>query len=161
MESRVKDIDHGYKAFVKNMKQVSGSYTKVGYPYDKEKQEGYKASVAEIAIYNQFGTKTKGGNKHIPARSFFTNATDKNKEALAALTAREIIKVQDGKVTVKQAITLLGEFMIGKIRKEITDLRDPPNAASTIKAKGTSNPLIANGRMRASTTQSVHIKGDL
>jgi len=156
MESGVKDIDHGYKAFVKNMKQVSGSYTKVGYPSDKDNQYPDGESVAEIAIKNQFGVPKK-----IPARPFFTNAVDKSKEQLAALTAREIIAVQNNKINVKNALTLLGEFMIGKIRKEITDLRDPPNSAATIKEKGSSNPLIDTGRMRASTTQSVHVKGEL
>jgi hypothetical protein len=33
------------------------------------------------------------------------------------------------------------------VRKAIRDLDSPPNAESTIKAKGSSNPLIDTGQM--------------
>ena len=37
---------------------------------------------------------------------------------------------------------LLGESLKDRIQRSITTLRTPPNSAATIKAKGSSNPLI-------------------
>jgi phage gpG-like protein len=161
VDSKVVDVDLGFKAFVKNTHKISGSFTKVGYPHEKDKREGDGKSIAEIAIDNQFGTRAKGGKVHIPARPFFTNATDKNKEKLALLTAKMIVEVQDHVRTPKEALTLLGEFMIGRIRKEITTGNYKENAKVTEKRKGSTKPLIDTGRMRASTTQAIHMKDAL
>lgn len=49
----------------------------------------------------------------------------------------------------------VGIVATGKVQQYMTDLRSPPNAPSTIAKKGSSNPLISSGAMRASVTYSV------
>jgi hypothetical protein len=57
--------------------------------------------------------------------------------------------------TLDQTLNKLGILAQGDIQQEITDLRDPPNAPATIKAKGSSNPLIDTGEMRSKVTWQV------
>ena len=49
----------------------------------------------------------------------------------------------------------VGIIATGKVQQYMTDLKTPPNAPSTIAKKGSSNPLIDSGAMRASVTYSV------
>jgi hypothetical protein len=44
----------------------------------------------------------------------------------------------------------MGQLAEGHVKQEITDLRTPPNAESTIRAKGSDNPLIDTGALRQS-----------
>lgn len=49
----------------------------------------------------------------------------------------------------------VGIVAVGNVQQYMTDLKTPPNAPSTIAKKGSSNPLIDSGAMRASVTYSV------
>lgn len=49
----------------------------------------------------------------------------------------------------------IGVVAVGFVQKYMTELRTPPNAASTIKKKGSSNPLIDSGALRQSVTYKV------
>ncbi|MEF2551313.1 hypothetical protein VQ042_08035 [Aurantimonas sp. A2-1-M11] len=49
-------------------------------------------------------------------------------------------------------LSRLGILAQGHVQQEITALRSPPNAPSTIRQKGSSNPLIHTGAMRAAVT---------
>lgn len=53
------------------------------------------------------------------------------------------------------ALEIIGQIAVGKVQQYMTDLRDPPNAPSTIKKKGSSNPLINNGHLRQSVTYKI------
>ena len=45
-------------------------------------------------------------------------------------------------MTPRDAANTLGETVKGYIQEFAIDLENPPNAESTIKAKGSSNPLV-------------------
>ena len=49
----------------------------------------------------------------------------------------------------------IGVTAVGLVQKYMTDLRTPPNAASTIKKKGSSNPLIDSGALRQSVSYKI------
>lgn len=49
----------------------------------------------------------------------------------------------------------IGVVAAGAVKVYMTELKTPPNAASTIRKKGSSNPLIDTGAMRASVTSKV------
>lgn len=53
------------------------------------------------------------------------------------------------------ALNKVGLVAVGFVQKYMTDLRSPPNAASTIKKKGSSNPLIDSGALRQSVTYKI------
>ena len=55
----------------------------------------------------------------------------------------------------EQILNRLGIVAAGAVQKYMTDLKTPPNAPSTIKQKGSSNPLIDTGALRQSVTYSI------
>lgn len=56
----------------------------------------------------------------------------------------------------EQILNRLGIVAAGAVQKYMTDLKTPPNAPSTIKQKGSSNPLIKDGALRQSVTYSIN-----
>lgn len=87
----------------------------------------------------------------IPARPWLvpgvTNATEK-------LTQTVQDGLEDG-LSLEQISEQLGAVAAGEVKKYMTDLKTPPNAKSTIRKKGSANPLIDSGAMRASVTYKV------
>lgn len=165
--ANVEDIDLGWNRIKKELKLLNNSYTKVGiqgkeakqeHPIKKGKGKNKKgATIAEIGLYNEYGTPNA---KHpIPTRPFMRSSFEENKKQIDKAKASQYGKILDGKQTVKRALGLIGELMVGKVKKKITDLRTPPNADWTINAKGSSNPLIDTGRMRASITHVEVLQG--
>lgn len=148
--NKVIDNNKNYLRFRAELKLLDKSHVKVGYPAGKNPYKDGQ-TVADIAISNEFGIAVNG-KPTIPARPFFSGAFDKNRVELDKLIAdlySKIIHLQSG---VSSSLDLLGVFMVDKIRKEIVDLKTPPNAPLTIKLKGSSNPLIDTGHMKNSTT---------
>lgn len=101
--------------------------------------------VAQVARYNEFGTL------NIPMRPFFRNAINKNIKKWFS-TLQSAIKKD---TPAKKALSIVGEVARADIIESITSLNAPPNAQSTIKQKGSSNPLIDTGLMRRSVTYKV------
>lgn len=54
-----------------------------------------------------------------------------------------------------QIMEQVGAIAAGATQQYMTDLKEPPNSAYTIAQKGSSNPLIADGDLRASVTYKV------
>lgn len=96
--------------------------------------------VAQVAFWQEFGT-TK-----IPMRPFLRNAIAENTRKWGDSVKTAIIGTNDS----EKALKMLGEIMRGDIVLSLTNLNTPPNAPSTIKQKGSSNPLIDTGLLRSS-----------
>jgi hypothetical protein len=162
-----------YDRLLADLKELHGSVVKVGFPdampvgdatESKSNKRPYESmsEVARIAAWLEFGVPAKdapeGAKKgfmefwHIPPRPFFRQAIDGCREQLGDFMDRTAIDVELGHITPKQAFERVGIFMQDKIKKSITDTTTPPNAPSTIKAKGSSHPLIDSGQMRNSVT---------
>lgn len=101
-------------------------------------------SVASVASYQEYGTL------RIPARPFFRQAVAKNNKKWL-----ETFKAHALQTAETKALAIVGEIAKGDVQQSITNLRTPPNAPSTIKAKGSTNPLIDTGLMRRSVTYKV------
>lgn len=87
----------------------------------------------------------------IPARRWLdTGAESGTKEILGAV--RDGIK--DGRDS-RQIIAMAGNEAEGAIRQYMRDLKSPPNAASTVRKKGSNNPLIDSGNLVQSVTSKV------
>ena len=90
--------------------------------------------VTNVAAWNEFGTS------RIPERPFFRQAIQ---GAKAEITPILVENVDPRTMSVdRRTAGLVGQAMQGRIQRSITTLRRPANAPSTIKAKGSSNPLI-------------------
>lgn len=96
--------------------------------------------VAQVAFWQEFGTA------RIPMRPFMRNAIVKNTRKWGDSVKTALIGTNDSEKVLK----MLGEIMRGDIVLSLTNLNTPPNAPSTIKQKGSSNPLIDTGLLRSS-----------
>lgn len=130
------------------------SKVKVGFP-----KSGSSASNIQKAIWNEFGTRggASGGGwgGPIPERPFLRNAMRNNRGKYKDAMAKSAAKILRGETAMETVLNKLGIFAQGHIQSEITSLSSPPNSPLTIALKGSSNPLINTGAMRAAVTWSV------
>lgn len=110
-------------------------------------------------VPNEFAGAVAGTTKphriNIPARPFMRHAVG---PAVAATTPVKLAMVpafNAGEATAGDVLNAMGPFAEAAFKQAITDLRDPPNAASTVRAKKSDNPLIDTGLMRGSLTHQV------
>lgn len=86
------------------------------------------------------------GTKRIPDRPFMIPAGNKAANKTINITVNSIA----GGMDESQALSKAAIMFKNTIQREITNLKEPPNAESTILKKGSSNPLIDTGDMRKS-----------
>jgi len=155
----IQDIDRGWDDIKKKMRSADRSFTKVGLPFNVKVNKGSGGGskgkritesfkLIDVALVQEFGSK----DGRIPPRAAIRQAFDTNIRKITDFQ----IRIYDGliadKLNVRQGLGLLGEFMTGKIKRQITTLRSPPNKDSTKKRKGSSNPLIDHSQYRNSVT---------
>lgn len=94
--------------------------------------------VAAVAYWNEFGTSKT------PARPFFRNMIAKESSTWAPKIAA-LLKAKS--VKSDNVLGMMGEEIKGALKQSIQELKSPPLAASTIKAKGNAKPLVDSGQM--------------
>jgi len=145
-KSDVIDRDLGWRALFQKIIQGGEAYAKVGIQQDtKRDQEAGEGPVdmVQLAAIHEFGAP---GAK-IPERSFIRAWHDSHRGQISRLQERLGKQFIDGKITLRQMIAKLGVYGQGGIRKFIRDLKEPANRPATIRAKGSSNPLIDTGQL--------------
>lgn len=116
---------------------------KVGFFETSKYQNGIY--VADVAKNNEFGTL------EIPSRPFFRNAIENNSKKWVNFLAQDLVKSENAEISYNR----LGEVARGDIVKSINQTNSPANSPLTIKAKGSSKPLIDTGFLRANVTFKV------
>jgi len=113
-------------------------------------------TVAEVAHMNHYGTSTA------PARPFMLIAMHLHQDELRRLQARLGLGLLQGKLTLEQALGLLGEATAAKIKQTIADGKQhfTPNAPATVARKGGDTPLINFGQLRGAITYAVRNSDD-
>ena len=114
---------------------------KVGFPAGEADQ-----GAIDKAVWNEFGTSGT------PERPFFRNAMADNRGVYRAFMTSEARKVIAGDQSMRRTLDRLGLLAQGHIQASIVELDSPPNSPATIRAKGSSNPLIDTGEMRQAVT---------
>ena len=152
MSSRVqiRSRDRGLQALTKRIYGLGKVHLKVGV-FSTEPKQGHdgkptKVTVLMVAEWMEYGTNT------IPARSFIRAWFDENKATNTATMKSALQAVARGAITKERALELLGLRFVAGIQKRISDGIPPELADSTIKAKGSSVPLIDTGQLRSSIT---------
>lgn len=156
----ITDTDHGFRALLADFAKMDAYAVDVGIQQDVggEVAEDGDITLAGYAAVNEFGSS----DGRVPERSFLRSTVDENADKYAVLLEKAVGRAADRIVEGGNA----GEAMtteLGKVglraerdvKRKIRDLKDPPNAASTIARKGSSNPLIDTGRMRQSISHRV------
>lgn len=105
--------------------------------------------VAQVAFWNEFG---HGGNFPSPPRPFFRNMVSKESPTWGKKLAGLLKATGDDG---ERSLSALGEDIKGALEQSIIDTNAPPNAPSTIAAKGFNKPLIDTSHMKNSVTYKV------
>mgnify|MGYP000314114893 CR=1 FL=1 len=128
----------------------------IGWPGEGPKnnrREG-DATNAEIAAAHEFGTDS------IDRRPFLAPAIDKNRDDLIAVQGEALGRVIDGTLSPEDAMALVGEAGVAAVKAEIVGGQHPPALKpATIRAKGSSKPLVDTGQMLNSCTYQVDLTG--
>lgn len=135
------------------------------YPIKTKRSKSSKSvrpppQVAQVAIDNEFGTS------RTPARPFFTLANKKVEKELVEILISQLNLDNSYKLT-SNLVKLLAIKHKSAVQNSIRDLREPPNAPSTLKAKSRSNgdnrdnPLVDTGFMLNSVTYKILKSGDM
>lgn len=99
------------------------------------------SDVVMKAVANEFGTR------HVPERSFIRATLDRNRDAYMEMLEEALDRGLDGD-DLEREMARIGAVVVGDIQRYMTELREPPNAPSTVRAKGSANPLIDTGQLR-------------
>lgn len=86
--------------------------------------------VAQVGYWNEYGTDT------IPPRPFFRTAVENNRDKLGPMFVRAVQKHEP-----ETAMRMVCDHMVDELKTSVLTWTDPPNAPSTIKAKGYNAPL--------------------
>lgn len=125
----------------------------VGFPKGQAQAYPDGTGVAQVAAQHVYGLG-------VPQRDFMALARqgiiESTTPILQAIAKAESSGEGKGAEALREAA---GMAAVSKIKEAIIDLSDPPNAPSTIEAKGSSNPLIDTGHMKDSVTYVVRGKG--
>lgn len=151
MASRVIDRDLGYKRLLENLEDLAlASASTIGQGpsvFVGVRAETSSAEEVKIAAVNEFGS----ADGHIPERSFLRSTVIKQQPKYLRLLTRAVDRSLDGgKASLRRDLELIGLVAVGDVQRTITRLKEPPNAPSTIAAKGGDNPLIDTGRLAQS-----------
>ncbi|AUR82861.1 neck protein [Vibrio phage 1.029.O._10N.261.55.A7] len=112
--------------------------------------------IATIAATNEFGS----ADGRIPERSAIRNGANNSIQGIKNLYEKMMPEVIDKDLDIVTIQRLVGELVVGNIVQVISEGVAPANALSTIKAKGSSTPLIDSGTYRQSITYVLSEPGD-
>ena len=105
--------------------------------------------VRDVAFWNEFGTQ------RIPERGYFRRSANGARRELIRDSRTAALAIASGRLDCDEALDLIGQQAAATLRQDLTQFRDPPNAASTIAQKGFDNPLIETGHLRSQITHRV------
>lgn len=150
------DRDKGYQRIIGDLRALKGSHTKVGIQQGSNLGSRNLGEMVTIGAVHEFGSP----NRNIPVRSYMRTTFDDNIRQVNNLKRRLYDSVVRGRLTTKQALAILGEFVTTKIKKKITDLKFPPlkNPSEKRTGGGIANPLVDTGQLRASITHIEVVK---
>lgn len=148
--------DKVFKALRAKLAHAKDAHVKIGVLESKGgggSPDGSSVSLAELAAIHEFGAPKAG----IPARSFLrkTFTDEEGREALSRFLTRTGRQLIADKLDVKTALDQLGAWAVAQIKKRIKEHIPPPNKPATIKAKGSSTPLVDTGQLINAITWEV------
>lgn len=123
----------------------SGKFVTVGIHEDAGKTEDGQMTQAQNGALQNFG------NDKIPARPWLIPGVQ---SGIRDINDQIEHSIANG-ATPDDTLDAVGAIAAGAVQQYVTDLKNPPNAQYTIDKKGSSNPLIDTGSMRASITWKV------
>lgn len=145
------DLTPEGRRYFEELKKLAELEVQVGFQEDQTYDDG--TSLAEVAAYNELGTSDS------PARPFMRQSFENHESELKAACEMVNKIIADGG-TAEVALNNLGVFCKGLVQSEIVDGGFEPNKPSTIKKKGSEQPLIDTGLMRQQVEYVIKKAGD-
>ena len=144
------DLTPEGKKYFRELKKMTDMEIQVGFQGDQKYEDG--TSIAQVAAVNEFGASD------IPERPFMRQSFENHEgELQAACDAAQRLVSSGG--SAEQALQQIGVVAKGLVQDEIVNGGFTPNAESTIKKKGSEQPLIDTGTMRQSVNFVVKRRG--
>ena len=141
--SIVKDTDKGWKRITRKIFALNGKIVSAGIHTDAGTEKN-GVSIAQVAVYNEFGTK------RIPSRPFIRLSYENHKKEWGDVADAQLTAMVNSGKTASGALSAVGRRMkkdIVSIIGDTSQLRH--NAPSTIARKGFDKPLYETGRLKA------------
>lgn len=136
------DLTPEGKRYFKELERLSKLEVQVGFQAgEKTYEDG--TDLVDVAAYNEYGSSDT------PARPFMKQSFENHEDELQKACDRVNQTLNKGG-TAEAGLKELGVFVKGLVQEEIVDGGFEPNAPSTIKKKGSEQPLIDTGTMRQS-----------
>lgn len=139
------------KKLQKILKELADKEVRIGFQQGKATEED-GTDVCDIAAWNELGTV------NMPSRPFLRMSVDDNSDKINSFMSAQKRSIINGEPA-DRILKKIGIFQKDLIQEKITEGSFAPNAPSTIKAKGSSKPLIDTGRMRQSVNFEIKQKG--
>lgn len=117
-----------------DFRDLGKHYVAVGWDANAGKYPGGQ-TVAQVAIFNEFGTHNEDGSVRSPARPFMRPAYQENKPAIDALRVKVVEQIAGGKITPEKALDIIGYRLQLYIQAKIKANPAPPLAAKTLQRK--------------------------
>lgn len=148
--------DKLWQDLLKKVRGVGDSHVKVGVLGAKGEARAQGSdeglTVAQLAAIHEYGAPSR----NIPQRSFIRRPFEENPGDLAAMTAKVARQFMRGEMSLVKALNVLGLWGSQQIKNRVLQqVIPPPNRPSTVKAKGSSRPLVDTGQMINAVTWEV------
>lgn len=141
----LREFNKGLSQLSKDRRVLVGIQKGEGFHSGKLGKGSKQPLLAEVGVWNHFGTS------RIPPRPFLDVGVESVFPSLSSIVRSGIKNGEESKLIMER----LGAKAVGGVKSYMTALKDPPNATSTIKRKGSSNPLIDTGELRRAITYKV------
>lgn len=119
----------------------------------------FGVSPFEVMRFAADGSASVYEHPGIPQRSFIRAWFDESQDFIKETLRSQMLLVVAGKLTVEQAMERIALVFEGSVKQRIARGIEPPLAASTIRKKGSSKPLIDKGQLRAAVRGRGLIRG--
>jgi hypothetical protein len=137
------------KNFISSLRKYEDMFrdeVKVGYPRPSIPYPDSDATVADVAMWNEFGVPGK-----IESRPFFRTAWNSFKAGMKDVLKRSIDTFKKGKYA--KSLEFAAIMFANEVQNQITAGSWKANSPKTIARKGSSRPLVDTGKL----VQSVQI----
>lgn len=142
----IKDT-HGAGLYALMKRLGKGGRVLIGVPSKAGEHRGAGgASVAQVAAWTEFGA----GNA--PERPFLRGGVRSSLPNVRRVAAGDLADVAEGRKTMDVALERSGAIAAGEVKRYMAGPHFAPNAPSTIKRKGSSQPTIDKAQLRQSVT---------
>lgn len=122
-----------------NTKNIREGIVRVGWFSQHRYSDGLP--VASVAVFNEYGTP------RTPARPFVRPVIHGEKQTILENLRHHYKSALRNNTNTSKVLAVIGEDVKWRIQAQILATNTPPNAPSTIKAKGFNKPLYDTGFM--------------